>query len=66
MIGDQLDRDIVPAASAGYRTLYYPSAFLPRWHKQIEENCATAIVRDYFEGVRFATTDVNSQASSVA
>ncbi|MBO6947183.1 MAG: HAD family hydrolase [Rhodospirillales bacterium] len=31
MIGDQLDRDIVPAKSAGLTTIYFPSKFQPKW-----------------------------------
>ncbi|MBZ9803385.1 HAD family hydrolase [Mesorhizobium sp. ES1-6] len=31
MIGDQLDRDIAPAAAAGLETIYFPGGFRPRW-----------------------------------
>jgi putative hydrolase of the HAD superfamily len=31
MIGDQLDRDIAPAKSAGLRTIYFPGGFQPSW-----------------------------------
>jgi putative hydrolase of the HAD superfamily len=31
MIGDQLDRDIVPAAKAGFLTIYFPGHFIPKW-----------------------------------
>lgn len=31
MIGDQLDRDIAPAASAGLSTIYFPGGFKPKW-----------------------------------
>jgi putative hydrolase of the HAD superfamily len=31
MVGDQLDRDIAPAKSAGLETIYFPGGFRPRW-----------------------------------
>lgn len=31
MIGDQLDRDIMPAKAAGLTTIYFPGGFAPRW-----------------------------------
>ena len=31
MIGDQLDRDIAPAKSAGLGTIYFPGGFAPSW-----------------------------------
>jgi putative hydrolase of the HAD superfamily len=31
MIGDQLDRDIVPAKAAGLTTIFFPGGFQPRW-----------------------------------
>lgn len=31
MIGDQLDRDIVPAKAAGLTTIYFPGGFSPKW-----------------------------------
>ena len=33
MIGDQVSRDIAPAAAVGVRTVYIPAAFQPRWEK---------------------------------
>jgi putative hydrolase of the HAD superfamily len=31
MIGDQLDRDILPAKEAGLITIYLPGGFRPKW-----------------------------------
>ena len=31
MIGDQLDRDILPAKAAGLETIYFPGNFNPQW-----------------------------------
>lgn len=33
VVGDQLTRDIIPARSAGFRTIYFPSSFSPRWEE---------------------------------
>lgn len=30
-VGDQLDRDIAPAQTAGFRTIYFPGEFKPEW-----------------------------------
>jgi putative hydrolase of the HAD superfamily len=31
MVGDQVDRDIIPARAAGLKTIHFPSGFRPRW-----------------------------------
>lgn len=31
MIGDQLDRDVIPANHAGFITFYFPGGFAPKW-----------------------------------
>lgn len=31
MVGDQLDRDIEPARTAGLTTIFFPSGFVPKW-----------------------------------
>ncbi len=33
VVGDQLDRDIVPGSAAGYRTIYFPGNFTPKWEQ---------------------------------
>jgi len=37
MVGDQLDRDIAPAKTAGLTTIYFPGGFKPGWHSAEEE-----------------------------
>jgi putative hydrolase of the HAD superfamily len=32
MVGDQIDRDIVAAAAAGFSTFYFPGGFVPFWN----------------------------------
>ncbi len=36
VIGDQLTRDIFPARDAGFRTIYFPSSFRPKWEEAFE------------------------------
>lgn len=33
VVGDLLTRDIMPAREAGFKTIYFPGSFLPRWEK---------------------------------
>lgn len=47
MIGDQLQRDILPAKTAGLTTIYVPSRFRPRWEP------SEAIVRPSYRVDRF-------------
>ncbi|NYF30665.1 HAD family hydrolase [Sphingopyxis sp. JAI108] len=71
MIGDQLDRDIAPAKTAGLRTIYYPGGFQPRWTPEVEAIRPDHIITNFSEvpaivrlaiahrargGVRSATT----------
>lgn len=35
MVGDQIDRDILYSAQAGFRTCYFPSGFAPAWTKDL-------------------------------
>lgn len=35
MVGDQLERDILPAAQAGFATAHFPSGFQPRWSRPL-------------------------------
>jgi putative hydrolase of the HAD superfamily len=35
VVGDQLTRDILPARSAGFHTLYFPGSFRPRWEQPV-------------------------------
>ena len=32
MVGDQIDRDILAAAEAGFSTFYFPGGFVPFWN----------------------------------
>jgi len=37
MVGDQLDRDIVPASAAGLETIWFPGGFRPSWEPAFED-----------------------------
>ena len=36
MVGDQLDRDIIMAQSAGFRGVYFPGSFEPEWVRTVQ------------------------------
>ena len=46
-IGDQLDRDIVPAKAAGFTTFYYPGGFRPSWEFDMEASDADYVIQNY-------------------
>ena len=45
MVGDQIDRDIVAAAAAGFSTFYFPGGFVPFWNAGSEIGEARRIDR---------------------
>jgi len=49
MVGDQLDRDIAPAKSAGLITIYYPSEFQPRWAPLVDNIRPDYVVHSFAE-----------------
>ena len=51
MIGDQLDRDIAPAKSAGLTTFYFPGGFSPSWTPREVEIAPTFTIRSFSEVV---------------
>ena len=49
MVGDQLDRDIVPAKAAGLATIYFPGGFQPRWSPAVEKVGPDHIIASFAE-----------------
>lgn len=49
MVGDQLDRDIGPAKSAGLRTIYFPGGFQPKWLPGVSEVNPDYIISSFLE-----------------
>lgn len=45
MVGDQIDRDIVSAESAGFATFYFPGGFAPYWNANLDVGNAKTIDR---------------------
>jgi putative hydrolase of the HAD superfamily len=45
MVGDQIDRDIVAAAAAGFSTFYFPGNFVPYWNADSDIGKARRIDR---------------------
>jgi putative hydrolase of the HAD superfamily len=46
MVGDQIDRDILAAAAAGYSTFYFPGGFAPYWASELD-TCKTRRIDRY-------------------
>lgn len=53
VIGDQPDRDIVPAKAAGCSTVLVPSRFKPSWHSSAAYEAADHVATDFCEGIRW-------------
>jgi len=49
MVGDQLDRDIVPARTAGLQTIYFPGGFTPVWAPSAETVLPDYIIESFAE-----------------
>jgi putative hydrolase of the HAD superfamily len=45
MVGDQIDRDILAAAAAGYSTFYFPGGFAPYWASELDTSKTKRIDR---------------------
>lgn len=47
VVGDQLDRDILPAKAAGLRTVYFPGGFEPAWTEHAQKAEADFTISNY-------------------
>ncbi|WP_338638367.1 HAD family hydrolase [Burkholderia pyrrocinia] len=55
VIGDQPDRDISPALSAGCSAVLVPSRFRPRWHTSSSWKGATYVASDFSDAITWLT-----------
>lgn len=56
-IGDQLDRDILPAIEAGFEAIYFPGGFKPNWTNMFaSNNLSYFMTEDYLSAVKHAIT----------
>jgi putative hydrolase of the HAD superfamily len=53
VIGDQPDRDIVPAHAAGCTTVLIPGRFQPRWQSQTNASVADCVVTSFLEAMQW-------------
>jgi putative hydrolase of the HAD superfamily len=53
VLGDQVDRDIVPAHAAGCRTVLIPSRFRPQWHRQTDWHDADFVAETFRDGIQW-------------
>jgi putative hydrolase of the HAD superfamily len=53
VVGDQPDRDIVPARAAGCSTVLVPSRFKPSWQASIDQDAADHVATDFLDAARW-------------
>lgn len=53
IVGDQLDRDIIPAKAAGCSTVLVPGRFRPYWHREDQASEASVVASTFAEGVHW-------------
>ncbi len=53
MIGDQLDRDIAPAKTAGLTTIFFPGGFRPKWQPAEGDVRPDYTVQDFKQAAAF-------------
>jgi putative hydrolase of the HAD superfamily len=54
-IGDQLDRDVIPAIEAGFEAIYFPGGFKPNWANKLHSNSSNYVVTEsYLSAVNYA------------
>lgn len=49
MVGDQVDRDVLPARTAGLGTILFPGGFQPRWNVPASGTLADHVIEDFAE-----------------
>lgn len=47
MVGDQLTRDIIPAHAVGFRTIYFPGTFQPKWEESVTMAATTVKITTF-------------------
>lgn len=63
VVGDQPDRDIVPAKAAGCSTVLVPSRFKPSWQTQTDLDAADHVATDFLDAARWCVkADVENEA----
>lgn len=66
VVGDQPDRDIVPARAAGCRTVLVPSRFRPNWHDDDAWRDADHVAEGFDQGVAWILEDASVSAGIAA
>lgn len=59
VIGDQADRDIIPAHQADCTTVLIPSRFQPRWSNVNLDKVASYIAPDYLNAMKWVTAQID-------
>jgi putative hydrolase of the HAD superfamily len=66
MIGDQLDRDIIPAKAAGLETIYFPGGFRPRWSLNTSDTQADHVIETFASVPDIVDDQVDRNHSNLA
>jgi len=61
VVGDQLDRDIVPAKAAGCSTVLVPSRFVPAWQSTNTQGVADHIAADFIDAVKWCVETASEE-----
>jgi putative hydrolase of the HAD superfamily len=65
VIGDQPDRDIVPAKAAGCSTVLVPSRFNPSWRAASDQGAADHLAADFLDAVKWCVETNSEEALHV-
>lgn len=61
VVGDQADRDIIPAKLAGCTTVFVPSKFTPSWNEKGEQGSADFVAADLLQGISWCISTTESR-----
>lgn len=65
VIGDQPDRDIVPAHQAGCMAVLVPSRFRPKWHREDAWKTADLVAEDFLEAITWTVSKCRNRGSAI-
>ena len=64
VVGDQLDKDIVLATSAGCATIYFPGGFSPKWLPSVSQAKPSYVVDTFEEVANILATKIKESDTS--
>ena len=58
-VGDQLDRDVIPAIAAGFQGIFIEGGFTPRWHPDVRHDGEYIVMANYGDAARFVASTIS-------